>query len=71
MKIYGAGSLADIRACLELGVEGILTNPQGFEQYYGGSMTLQEITQAICDLTDLPVSLRVLPRALDVLVPAP
>ena len=59
MKIYGAGSLDDIRACLALGVSGILTNPQGFDQYYGGNMTLAEITRAICSLTDLPVYIQI------------
>ena len=59
MKIYGAGSLEDIRKCTELGVAGILTNPQGFEQYYEGKMTLTEITKAILDVSDSPVFIQV------------
>ncbi|NLF27626.1 MAG: hypothetical protein GX592_06975 [Clostridiales bacterium] len=59
MKIYGAGSLEDIRRCTELGVAGILTNPQGFEQYYKGEMTLVEITKAILDESDTPVFIQV------------
>jgi len=59
MKIYGAGSLEDIRQCLDLGVAGILTNPQGFDQYYKGELTLHEITEAIVGLTDLPVFIQI------------
>ena len=60
MKIYGAGSLEDVKKSVELGVEGILTNPQGFEQYYQGKMTLEEITVALCDIAkDLPVFIQV------------
>ncbi len=60
MKIYGAGSLEDIRICTELGCEGILTNPQGFDVYYKGEMTLTEITQAILDASgNLPVFIQI------------
>ena len=63
MKIYGAGSLEDIRVCTKLGVAGILTNPQGFEQYYHGEMTLEEITRAILEASDdgrdIPVFIQV------------
>jgi len=60
MKIYGAGSLEDIRICTELGCAGILTNPQGFDVYYKGEMTLTEITQAILDASgDLPVFIQI------------
>ena len=59
MKIYGAGSLEDIRRCVELGVVGILTNPQGFDQYFKGEMTLSEITKAIVALTELPVFIQI------------
>ena len=59
MKIYGAGSLDDIRQSVELGVSGILTNPQGFDQYFKGEMTLKEITQAIVDITDLPAFIQI------------
>lgn len=59
MKIYGAGSLDDIRQSVELGVSGILTNPQGFDQYFKGELTLKEITQAIVDVTDLPVFIQI------------
>lgn len=59
MKIYGAGSLEDIRQSVELGVAGILTNPQGFDQYYHGEMTLEEITRAIVELTDLRVFIQI------------
>jgi TalC/MipB family fructose-6-phosphate aldolase len=59
MKIYGAGSLEDIKKCTELGVAGILTNPQGFDVYYKGEMTLEEITKAILDVSDSPVFIQV------------
>jgi transaldolase len=59
MKIYGAGSLEDIEKCSQLGVEGILTNPQGFDQYFQGKMTLEEITQAIVEVTKLPVFIQI------------
>ncbi len=63
MEIYGAGSLEDVRICTELGVTGILTNPQGFEQYYQGKMTLSEITDALLAASDdgrnIPVYIQV------------
>ncbi len=59
MRIYGAGSLEDIRKCSELGVKGILTNPQGFEQYFENKHTLAEITQMILDSTHLPVYIQI------------
>ncbi len=59
MKIYGAGSLEDIRKCSKLGVEGILTNPQGFDQYFEGKYTLEEITKLILNNTHLPVFIQV------------
>jgi transaldolase len=59
MKIYGAGSIRDIKLCSELGADGILTNPQGFEQYFEGKMTLPEITRAIVEATDLPVFIQI------------
>lgn|GEM_PF-3683811 len=59
MKIYGAGSLEDIEKCTELGVDGILTNPQGFQQYFDGEKTLEEITEAIVKATDLPVFIQI------------
>jgi len=63
MKIYGAGSLEDVRICTELGAAGILTNPQGFEQYYKGEMTLEEITRALLEASDdgrdIPVYIQV------------
>lgn len=59
MKLYGAGSLEDIKLCSQLGVEGILTNPQGFEQYFEGEKTLEEITEAIVSVTDLPVFIQI------------
>ena len=59
MKIYGAGSLDDIRKCEELGAVGILTNPQGFDQYFKGELTLKEITKAICTITDLPAFIQI------------
>ena len=61
--IYGAGSLEDVRICTELGAAGILTNPQGFEQYYKGEMTLEEITRALLEASDdgrdIPVYIQV------------
>ena len=39
MNIYGAGSLEEIRKSTALGVRGILTNPQGFEQYFEGTVS--------------------------------
>ncbi len=69
MKIYGAGSLEDIRKCTELGAAGILTNPQGFDQYYEGKMTLTEITQAILDNSgDLPVFIQIHGKDADAIV---
>lgn len=59
MKIYGAGSLDDIKKCIELGACGILTNPQGFDQYFNGELTLHEITESICAITDLPVFIQI------------
>jgi transaldolase len=59
MKIYGAGSLEDIKHCTDLGAAGILTNPQGFEQYFQGEMTLEDITRAIVETTDLPVFIQI------------
>ena len=59
MKIYGAGSLEDIKLCSKLGATGILTNPQGFEQYFEGEMTLADITRAIVETTDLPVFIQI------------
>lgn len=59
MKIYGAGSLEDIRKCTELGCAGILTNPQGFDVYYKGQMTLEEITKAILDNSDKEVFIQI------------
>jgi transaldolase len=59
MKIYGAGSLEDIKRCSQLGAAGILTNPQGFEQYFEGKMTLGDITRAIVKSTDLPVFIQI------------
>jgi len=59
MKIYGAGSLEDIKKCVKLGVVGILTNPQGFDQYFKGKKTLKEITKEICNITDLPVFIQI------------
>jgi transaldolase len=68
MKIYGAGSIEDIKQCLKLGVSGILTNPQGFDQYFQGKMTLEEITKSICDITDLPVYIQIHGKDTDELV---
>ena len=59
MMIYGAGSLDEIRMCTELGCEGILTNPQGFEHYFEGGMTLAQITTAIAGVTHLPFFVQV------------
>lgn len=69
MKIYGAGSLEDIKICTELGCEGILTNPQGFDVYYKGEMTLTEITQAILDASgNLPVFIQIHGKDADAIV---
>ncbi len=59
MEIYGAGSLEDIKKCTELGVAGILTNPQGFDVYFKGEMTLVEITKAILKVSDSPVFIQI------------
>jgi len=59
MNIYGAGSIDDIKKCTELGVAGILTNPQGFDQFYKGKMTLKEITEAILDVSDSNVFIQI------------
>jgi TalC/MipB family fructose-6-phosphate aldolase len=68
MRLYGAGSIEDIRNCTQLGVEGILTNPQGFEQYFKGAMTLPEITQAILDASEAPVFIQLHGESPEVLV---
>jgi len=68
MKIYGAGSLEDIKRCSELGAVGILTNPQGFEQYFDGEMTLADITRAIVETTELPVFIQIHGDSSDTLV---
>jgi transaldolase len=68
MKIYGAGSIQDIKQCSELGAAGILTNPQGFEQYFEGKMSLPEITRAIVEATDLPVFIQIHGRSSQALV---
>jgi len=72
MEIYGAGSIEDIKMCTKLGVTGILTNPQGFEQYYGGKLTLSEITKAILEASDdgrnIPVFIQVHGPSADVIV---
>lgn len=59
MRIYGAGSIEDVKRCTAMGAVGILTNPQGFEQYYKGKMTLEQITQSLLDATDLPVYIQI------------
>ena len=59
MKIYGAGSLTDIKRCSESGAVGILTNPQGFEQYFEGKKTLEEITRVVVEATELPVFIQI------------
>ncbi|MFI4913133.1 MAG: transaldolase family protein [Sedimentisphaeraceae bacterium JB056] len=59
MRIYGAGSVEEVKKCSELGVVGILTNPQGFDQYFGGKMTLEEITKSLVEVTDLPVFIQI------------
>jgi transaldolase len=68
MKIYGAGSLDEIRKCTALGVVGILTNPQGFDQYFEGKKTLDEITAEIADATDLPFFMQIQGPTTDALV---
>lgn len=68
MKIYGAGSLDDVRRCTASGASGILTNPQGFEQYYEGRRTLQEITEALLEATHLPVYIQVHGESAEVIV---
>ncbi len=68
MRIYGGGSLEEIRKCTELGCEGILTNPQGFEQYFRGAMTLKEITRAISEATNLPFFVQIHGRSAEQLV---
>ena len=59
MKLFGAGSLEDIKKCNDLGVSGILTNPQGFDQYFQGKATLEEITQAILAVSEVPVFIQI------------
>ncbi len=68
MKIYGAGSLEDIKKSVDLGVCGILTNPQGFDQYFKGELTLEEITRAICEITDLPIFIQIQGETTDQIV---
>ncbi len=68
MRIYGAGSPEEVKQCAELGAVGILTNPQGFEQYFGGHKTLEEITQALVDVTDLPLFIQIHGKTADELI---
>lgn len=68
MEIYGAGSIDEIRKCTELGCAGILTNPQGFDQYFEGNMSLEEITEAISKATDLPFFMQIHGPSTDALV---
>ncbi len=68
MEIYGAGSIDEIRRCADLGCTGILTNPQGFEQYFEGEQTLEEITKAIAEATDLPFFVQLHGPSTDALV---
>jgi TalC/MipB family fructose-6-phosphate aldolase len=59
MRLFGAGSVEDVRRCTELGVEGILTNPQGFDQYFNGERTLKEITQQLLEASEVPVFIQI------------
>ncbi|OHD53513.1 MAG: hypothetical protein A2096_09830 [Spirochaetes bacterium GWF1_41_5] len=62
MKLYGAGSISDVRKCAALGVKGILTNPQGFDQFFNGIKTLEEITEELIEATkteNLPVFIQI------------
>jgi len=68
MRIYGAGSIEEVKHCTELGAVGILTNPQGFEQFFRGEMTLEEITRALIEATDLPVFIQIHGNTVDALV---
>lgn len=68
MEIYGAGSLEDIRRCTELGCAGILTNPQGFDQYFEGKSTLEEITEQIAEATHLPFFVQIHGESTEALV---
>lgn len=59
MIIYGgSGTLESIKKCNDFGVKGILTNPQGFQQYYSGK-TLQEITKEILSVTSVPIFIQI------------
>lgn len=68
MKIYGAGSLEEIKKSTAMGTVGILTNPQGFEQYFEGKYTLKEITCMIVEATHLPVFIQIQAETADGLV---
>lgn len=68
MKIYGAGSLEEIKKCTALGAVGILTNPQGFEQYFEGKYPLPDITRMIVEVTHLPVFIQIHAETADGLV---
>lgn len=68
MRIFGAGSIEDVQRCTQLGVEGILTNPQGFDQYFQGEMTLEEITRALVDASDAPVFVQIHGESTEALV---
>ena len=59
MRIFGAGSLEDVRQCTDLGVEGILTNPQGFDQYFDGKLTLTEIVESLLAASTAPVFIQI------------
>lgn len=59
MIVYGgSGTLENIRKCNDLGVKGVLTNPQGFEQYFAGK-SLYDITEEILSVTSVPIFIQI------------
>jgi|SRR5690554_14173 len=59
MILYGGtGTLENIKKCNDLGVEGVLTNPQGFEQYFP-NQTLENITKEILGVTSVPIFIQI------------
>jgi transaldolase len=68
MKIFGAGSIEDIKKCSDLGVAGIFTNPQGFDQYFQGKATLEEITQEILRVSEAPIFIQIHGESVEALV---
>jgi len=60
VKLYaGATTADDLQQCIALGASAIITNPEGMARFGGGTMTLAQITEALCGIADVPVWIQV------------